>query len=134
MADARTKVAQYSVKANLTDVSTAELRKEWEDHSVPRRQSVYLGLIKEIQIHPTTRPFNVRNPDRVEGQCSQNGALTRCPEKPYAPENPTDAGYCGGWHRVLVPAHQSSTFTGEGGLTLTRFIVEAAAGERIPFC
>jgi hypothetical protein len=32
-----------------------------------------------------------------------------------------------------VPAHQSSTFTGEGGLTLTRFIVEAAAGERIPF-
>nr|WSZ99052.1 hypothetical protein OH820_28340 [Streptomyces sp. NBC_00857] len=68
-----------------------------------------------------------------EGQCSQNGALTRCPEKPYDPENPTDAGYCGGWHRVLVPAHQSSTFTGEGGLTLTRFIVEAAAGERIPF-
>ncbi|QEU90941.1 hypothetical protein CP970_08635 [Streptomyces kanamyceticus] len=32
-----------------------------------------------------------------------------------------------------MPAHQSSTFTGEGGLTLTRFIVEAAAGERIPF-
>ena len=62
-----------------------------------------------------------------------DGALTRCPEKPYAPENPTDTGYCGGWHRVLVPAHQSSTFTGEGGLTLTRFIVEAAAGERIPF-
>ncbi|OEJ43586.1 hypothetical protein AR457_05225 [Streptomyces agglomeratus] len=30
-----------------------------------------------------------------EGQCSQNGALTRCPEKPYDPENPTDAGYCG---------------------------------------
>ncbi|MFE7046084.1 hypothetical protein [Streptomyces atratus] len=23
-----------------------------------------------------------------EGQCSQNGALTRCPEKPYDPENP----------------------------------------------
>ena len=68
-----------------------------------------------------------------EGQCSQNGALTRCPEKPYDPENPTDAGCCGGWHRVLVPAHQSSTFTGEGGLTLTQFIVEAAAGERIPF-
>lgn len=68
-----------------------------------------------------------------EGQCSQNGSLTRCPEKPYDPENPTDAGYCGGWHRVLMPAHQSSTFTGEGGLTLTRFIVEAAAGERIPF-
>ncbi len=30
-----------------------------------------------------------------EGQCSQNGALTRCPEKLYDPENPTDAGYCG---------------------------------------
>ncbi|GGW04713.1 MULTISPECIES: hypothetical protein [Streptomyces] len=68
-----------------------------------------------------------------EGECSQNGTLTRCPEKPYDPENPTDAGYCGGWHRVLVPAHQSSTFTGEGRLTLTQFIVEAAAGERIPF-
>lgn len=26
---------------------------------------------------------------------AQNGALTRCPEKPYDPENPTDAGYCG---------------------------------------
>ncbi|MFH8612077.1 hypothetical protein ACH4D5_31800 [Streptomyces sp. NPDC018029] len=68
-----------------------------------------------------------------EGQCSPNGTLTRCPAKPYDPENPTDTGYCGGWHRVLVPAHQSSTFTGEGSLTLTRFIVEAAAGERIPF-
>lgn len=32
-----------------------------------------------------------------------------------------------------MPAHQSSALTGEGGLTLTRFIVEAAAGERIPF-
>ncbi|MEU4280658.1 hypothetical protein AB0F57_37975 [Streptomyces tanashiensis] len=68
-----------------------------------------------------------------EGKCSQDGALTRCPEKPYDPENPTDAGYCGGWHRVLVPAHQSSTLTGESGLTPTQFIVEAAAGERIPF-
>lgn len=68
-----------------------------------------------------------------EGQCNQNGALTRCPEKPYDPESPTDTGYCGGWHRVLVPAHQSSAFTGEGRLTLTRFIVEAAAGERVPF-
>ncbi|MEU5069114.1 hypothetical protein AB0G95_34305 [Streptomyces virginiae] len=68
-----------------------------------------------------------------EGRCNQSGALTRCPDKPYDPENPTDTGYCGGWHRVLVPGHQSSTQTGEGGLTLTRFIVEAAAGERIPF-
>lgn len=32
-----------------------------------------------------------------------------------------------------MPAHQASTLTGEGGLTLTQFIVEAAAGERIPF-
>ncbi|MFJ3861373.1 hypothetical protein ACIPRL_34725 [Streptomyces sp. NPDC090085] len=68
-----------------------------------------------------------------EGQCNQNGPLIRCPEKPYDPENPTDAGYCGRWHCVLVPAHLSSTHTGEGALTLTRFIVEAAAGERIPF-
>ncbi|MGW6574035.1 hypothetical protein ACWGAN_17885 [Streptomyces sp. NPDC054945] len=51
-----------------------------------------------------------------EGQCNPNGALTRCPEKPYDPENPTDAGYCGRWHRLLVPAHQSSTYTGEGAL------------------
>lgn len=34
---------------------------------------------------------------------------------------------------VLVAAHQPSTFTGEGGFTLPRFIVEAAASERIPF-
>ncbi|WP_331719812.1 hypothetical protein OG217_37360 (plasmid) [Streptomyces sp. NBC_01023] len=80
-------------------------------------------------------PIAIRDGNFVleEGQCTQSGALTRCPDKPYNPENPTDAGYCGGWHRLLVPAHQSSAFTGEGGLTLTRFIVEAAAGERIPF-
>lgn len=65
-----------------------------------------------------------------EGQCSQNGTLTRCPEEPDDPENSTDAGYCGSWHRVLVPAHQSSTFTGEGRLPLTQFIVEAAAGRQ----
>ncbi|WP_329595922.1 hypothetical protein OG195_44960 (plasmid) [Streptomyces sp. NBC_01362] len=69
-----------------------------------------------------------------EGQCNQSGSLTRCPEKPYDPENPTDTGYCGAWHRILVPAHQSSSLAAEGGtLTLTQFIVEAAAGERIPF-
>lgn len=55
------------------------------------------------------------------------------PGEALRPGEPTDSGYCGGWHRVLVPAHQSSAFAGEGGLTLTRFIVEAAAGERIPF-
>ncbi|MBQ0969190.1 recombinase family protein [Streptomyces sp. RK23] len=66
MADARQKIAQYGVKANLTEVSAAELRKEWEDYSVARKQSVYRGLIREILIHPATRPFNVWNPDRVE--------------------------------------------------------------------
>ncbi|MFJ8092056.1 hypothetical protein [Streptomyces griseofuscus] len=55
-------------------------------------------------------PIAVRDGNFVleEGQCGQNGALTRRPEKLYEPENPTD-GYCGGWPRVLVPAHQSST-------------------------
>ncbi|MFB7340434.1 hypothetical protein ACFCZ6_10275 [Streptomyces hydrogenans] len=79
-------------------------------------------------------PIPVRDGNFVleEGKCSPSGTLTRCPERPYDPENPTDTGYCGGWHRVLVPAHQSSTLTGKD-LTLTRFIVEAAAGERIPF-
>ncbi|WP_268256402.1 RHS repeat-associated core domain-containing protein [Streptomyces lanatus] len=32
-----------------------------------------------------------------------------------------------------MPSHHSSAFTGDDGRTLTRFIVEAAAGERIPF-
>ncbi|MDX3712770.1 recombinase family protein [Streptomyces europaeiscabiei] len=66
MADARREIAQYGVKANLTEVSATELRKEWTDYSVPRKQSVYRGLIREILIHPATRPFNVWNPDRVE--------------------------------------------------------------------
>jgi hypothetical protein len=68
-----------------------------------------------------------------EGHCSPSGRLIRCPDKPYDPENPTDTGYCGGWHRILVPIHQSAAYEGEGELTLTRFIVEAAAGERVPF-
>ncbi|MFF9210451.1 MULTISPECIES: recombinase family protein [unclassified Streptomyces] len=66
MADARREIAQYSVKTNLTEISAEQLRKEWEDYSVPRKQSVYRGLIREILIHPATRPFNVWNPDRVE--------------------------------------------------------------------
>ncbi|MFB7211114.1 hypothetical protein [Streptomyces sp. NPDC056255] len=80
-------------------------------------------------------PIAIRDGNFVleEGHCSQSGALDRCPEKPYDPENPTATGYCGGWHRILVPAHQSSAFDGNGALTLTQFIVEAAAGERIPF-
>ncbi|MGW0136270.1 recombinase family protein [Streptomyces sp. NPDC003299] len=66
MAGARREIAQYSVKANLTEISAEQLRKEWEDYSVPRKQTVYRGLIREILIHPATRPFNVWNPDRVE--------------------------------------------------------------------
>lgn len=110
----------------------------------PRRYSVGLGLLRPRPrrhrlpasvIRVQKNPIAVQDGNFVleEGQCSQNSALTRCPEMPDDPENPTDAGYCGGRHRLLVPARQSSTFTGEGGLTLTRFIVEAAAGERIPF-
>ncbi|WP_143661830.1 hypothetical protein [Streptomyces glaucescens] len=80
-------------------------------------------------------PIAIRDGNFVieEGKCTQSGAITRCPDKPYDPANPTDTGYCGGWHRILVPVHQSRTFEGTGGLTLTQFIVEAAAGERVPF-
>ena len=66
MADARRQVAEYGVKANLTEISAAELRNAWADYSVARKQSTYRGLIREILIHPATRPFNVWNPDRVE--------------------------------------------------------------------
>lgn len=66
MADARKKAAEYGVKANLLEISAAELRKAWADYSVPRKQSMYRGLIREILVHPATRPFNVWNPDRVE--------------------------------------------------------------------
>lgn len=80
-------------------------------------------------------PIAVRDGNFVieEGHCSPGGTITRCPNKPYDPENPTDTGYCSGWHRILVPVHQSRTFEGTGGLTLTQFIVEAAAGERVSF-
>lgn len=54
------------MKTSLLEVTTEELRKAWKDYSVPRRQTVYRGLIREILIHPATRPFNVWNPDRVE--------------------------------------------------------------------
>ncbi|WP_424570821.1 recombinase family protein [Streptomyces sp. CH-036] len=63
---ARRQAAEYSVKANLSEVSSAELRKAWKDYSVARKQSTYRGLIREILIHPATRPFNVWNPARVE--------------------------------------------------------------------
>ncbi|MFI2757800.1 recombinase family protein [Streptomyces echinatus] len=66
MADARREAAEYGVKANLHEINAAELRKAWKDYSVARKQSTYRGLIREILIHPATRPFNVWNPDRVE--------------------------------------------------------------------
>ena len=83
-------------------------------------------------------PIAVRDGNFVleEGHCSPAGSLVRCPEKPFDPQNPADGGYCGQWHRILTPIHQSSGYDGgdgEGELTLTRFIVEAAAGERVPF-
>ncbi|MET9051783.1 recombinase family protein [Streptomyces bacillaris] len=66
MADSRRKMAEYGVKANLHEISAAELRKAWKGYSVARKQSTYRGLIREILIHPATRPFNVWNPGRVE--------------------------------------------------------------------
>ncbi|MFF7365997.1 hypothetical protein [Streptomyces sp. NPDC008125] len=83
-------------------------------------------------------PIQIRDGNFVleEGRCSPSGALDRCPEIAYDPENPTATGYCGGWQRVLVPAHLSSGFArpdDPANLTLTQFIVEAAAGERLPF-
>lgn len=66
IAETRRQIAEYKVKTNLLEVTAEELRKAWKDYSVPRKQSVYRGLIREILIHPATRPFNVWNPDRVE--------------------------------------------------------------------
>ncbi|MFE5083084.1 hypothetical protein [Streptomyces mirabilis] len=36
MADARREMAEYSVKANQSEISSAQLRKEWKDYSVAR--------------------------------------------------------------------------------------------------
>ncbi|MER0429917.1 hypothetical protein [Streptomyces microflavus] len=66
MADARREMAEYGVKANLHEISAAELQRARKDYSIARKQSTYRGLIREILIHPATRPFNVWNPDRVE--------------------------------------------------------------------
>lgn len=82
-------------------------------------------------------PIEVRDGNYVidEGHCSPAGSITRCPLKPFDPDNPIADAYCGDWHRILVPEHQSSTAsdTGKSALTLTRFIVEAAGGARVPF-
>ncbi|GAX55797.1 hypothetical protein [Streptomyces olivochromogenes] len=66
MADIRREMAEYSVKANLSEISSAQLRKEWKDCSVARKQSVYRRLIREILVHPAIRLLDVWNPDRVE--------------------------------------------------------------------
>lgn len=69
-----------------------------------------------------------------EGWCTPEGTFVRCPEKPYNPERPNDA-YCGGHHLVVVPEHQSSAAyeSDKPTLTLPRFVVEVADGERVPF-
>ncbi|MGW5582831.1 hypothetical protein [Streptomyces sp. NPDC003857] len=69
-----------------------------------------------------------------EGWCTPEGTFARCPEKPYDPEKPHDV-YCGDHHLVVVPEHQSSAAyeSGKARLTLPRFVVEVADGERIPF-
>ncbi|MFF6954950.1 hypothetical protein [Streptomyces sp. NPDC008317] len=99
--------------------------------SGPKSPRIPLCQFRELELSVGAKPLRAD----VRSQHAAAQALMPPPgdDKPYDPENPTDTGYCGGWHRVLMPAHQSSTFTGEGGLTLTRFIVEAAAGERVPF-
>ncbi|MEU5900633.1 hypothetical protein [Streptomyces venezuelae] len=82
-------------------------------------------------------PIEVRDGNYVveEGHCTPGGSINRCPNKPFDPNNPIAEAYCGDWHRILVPEHQSSAAsdTGKAALTLTRFIVEAAGGARIPF-
>ena len=69
-----------------------------------------------------------------EGWCTPEGTFARCPEKPYDPEKPNDA-YCGQHHLVVVPEHQSSAAyeSSKSTLTLPRFVVEVADGERVPF-
>lgn len=69
MADARRKSAECEVKANLHEISAAELRKAWKDYSVARKQSTYRSLIRETLIHPAPWPFNVWTTDRVEALC-----------------------------------------------------------------
>jgi len=69
-----------------------------------------------------------------DGWCTPEGTFVRCPEKPYNPGKPNDA-YCGGRHLVVVPEHQSSAAyeSDKPTLSLPRFVVEVADGERLPF-
>ncbi|MGW4786152.1 hypothetical protein [Streptomyces sp. NPDC004230] len=120
----------------------ANIRSVWDfadpDHDgVGRVPYVRTPNLPASVIRVQKNPIQVRDGNFVleEGHCSPGGAIVRCPEKAYDPANPIADAYCGQWHRVLVPEHQSSSAYEEGKppLTLTRFIVEAAAGERIPF-
>lgn len=69
-----------------------------------------------------------------EGWCTPEGTFVRCPEKPYNPEKPNDV-YCLRHHLVVVPEHQSIAAyeSDKSTLTLPRFVVEVADGERVPF-
>lgn len=87
-------------------------------------------------IRAQKRALEVRDGNYVieEGWCNPEGTFARCPEKPYDPEKPNDA-YCGQHHLVVVPEHQSSAahVSNKPTLDLTRFVVEVADGERVPF-
>jgi hypothetical protein len=69
-----------------------------------------------------------------EGRCSPAGAILQCPVN-YDPRKPNDPGYCGHWHLFLTPSARvkDDEYLNGPELTLTRFAVEAAAGEHVPF-
>ncbi|MEW1695690.1 hypothetical protein [Streptomyces sp. NPDC091278] len=48
-----------------------------------------------------------------EGKCSPSGALTRCPEKPYDPENPTDSGSAGAGTAFSCPPISQAPIQGK---------------------
>lgn len=87
-------------------------------------------------IRAQKRALEIRDGNYVveEGWCTPEGSFARCPEKPFDPEKPNDA-YCGRHHLVVVPEHQSTAAYGSDRptLDLTRFVVEIADGERVPF-
>ena len=120
----------------------ADIRSVW-DFADPDHDG--LGVVPYVRtpnlpasvIRVQKNPIEIRDGNYVleEGRCSPTGAIARCPEKPYDPENPLSDAYCGRWHLILMPEHQSSAAydTSKSALTLTRFIVEAAGGARVPF-